>query len=80
MITVNIAKAREIAHTMRRAARSAEFAPLDIAATIPAQASAAESDRKSIRKKYATMQVDIDSAKNPDQIKAALKLDTVAPI
>jgi len=38
MITINMTKAKEIAHDKRRAARSAEFAPLDIKATIPSEA------------------------------------------
>jgi hypothetical protein len=42
MITINIDKAKAIAHDKRREARSAEFAPLDIKATIPSEATAAE--------------------------------------
>ena len=42
MITINLNKAKELAHNKRRAARSAEFAPLDIKATIPSEAAAAE--------------------------------------
>ena len=42
MITINVAKAKNIAHDARRTARSAEFAPLDIKATIPSEAVAAE--------------------------------------
>ncbi len=38
MITINLDKAKTIAHEKRRAARSAEFAPLDIKATIPSEA------------------------------------------
>ncbi len=37
MITINIDKAKAIAHDKRRQARSAEFAPLDIKATIPSE-------------------------------------------
>jgi hypothetical protein len=37
MIVVNIDKAKAIAHDKRRAARSAEFEPLDIKATIPSE-------------------------------------------
>jgi hypothetical protein len=61
MITINIDKAKAIAHEKRRLARSAEFAPLDIKATIPSQATAAESARKTIREKYAVIQSNIDS-------------------
>lgn len=62
MITINIDKAKSIAHEQRRIARAAEFAPLDIKATIPSQATAAESARAAIREKYAVIQSDIDSA------------------
>ena len=62
MITINIDKAKAIAHDKRRQARSAEFAPLDIKATIPSEAVAAEAARALIRTKYATMQAEIDAA------------------
>ena len=62
MITINIDKAKAIAHDKRRQARSAEFAPLDIKATIPSEAVAAESARALIRTKYATMQAEIDAS------------------
>ena len=42
MIRINLDKAKAIAHDKRRAVRAAEFAPLDIEATIPAKADAAE--------------------------------------
>lgn len=69
MITVNIDKARTIAHDKRRAARSAEFAPLDIKATIPSEAVAAEAARQAIRDKYAALQIDIDSAPGIPELK-----------
>jgi hypothetical protein len=72
MITINITKAKNIAHDARRTARSAEFAPLDIKATIPSEATAAEAARQAVRDKYATMQTAIDSASTVDQIKAAM--------
>jgi hypothetical protein len=62
MITINLDKARAIAHDKRRAARTAEFAPLDIKATIPSEAVAAEAARQAIRNKYAVIQSDIDTA------------------
>ena len=61
MITINVTKAKNIAHDARRTARSAEFAPLDIKATIPSEAAAAEAARALIRTKYATMQAEIDA-------------------
>ena len=72
MITINIDKAKTIAHDKRREARSAEFAPLDIKATIPSEATAAEAARQAVREKYAAMQIAIDSASTIDEIKAAI--------
>ncbi len=72
MITINLTKAKSIAHDARRTARSAEFAPLDIKATIPSEATAAETARAVIRTKYAAMQTAIDVATTADQIKAAM--------
>ena len=72
MITINIDKAKGIAHDKRREARSAEFAPLDIKATIPSEATAAEAARQAVREKYEAMQIAIDSASTVDEIKAAM--------
>jgi len=72
MININIDKAKNIAHDIRRAKRAEEFAPLDIQATIPSQASAAESARQVVRDKYAAMQTQINSASTPEEIKTAL--------
>lgn len=72
MITINIDKAKGIAHDKRREARSAEFAPLDIKATIPSEATMAEAARQAVREKYAAMQTAIDSASTVDEIKAAM--------
>ena len=72
MITINIDKAKTIAHDKRREARSAEFAPLDIKATIPSETVAAEAARALIRTKYATMQAEINAATTTEQIKAVM--------
>jgi hypothetical protein len=72
MITVNMTKAKAIAHDVRRAKRAAEFAPLDIQATIPAQAAQAEAARQVIRDKYADMQTDIDAAATPQELKSII--------
>jgi len=72
VITINIDKAKAIAHDARRTARSAEFAPLDIKATIPSEATTAEAARQVIRDKYAAMQTAINAATTVEQIKAAL--------
>jgi len=72
MISINLNKAKEIAHEKRRAARSAEFAPLDIKATIPSEAAAAEAARQVVRDKYAQMQAQMDAAADVEQLKALL--------
>jgi hypothetical protein len=72
MIVVNLDKAKAIGHEMRRAKRAEEFAPLDVKATIPSEAVAAEAARQEIRNKYAAIQQAIDSAESTEQIKEAL--------
>ena len=72
MITININKAKAIAHDVRRAARAEEFKPLDVKATIPSEAAQAETDRQAIRDKYATMQAAIDAAVDGEAIKGAM--------
>ena len=69
MITINIDKAKTIVHDKRRAARSAEFAPLDVKATIPSEAVAAEAARQAVRDKYAAIQADIDAAPSVPELK-----------
>lgn len=76
MITINVTKAKAIAHDMRRAKRAEEFKPHDdlIMKQIPgADTAAAEAARAAIRAKYAAMQTAIDAATTPDEIKAALE-------
>ena len=74
MITINVTKAKVIAHNIRRQAREEEFKPYDeaIAKQIPGQADSAEAVRATIRAKYAAMQTEIDAATTFDQIKAAI--------
>lgn len=72
MITVNMDKAKEIAHGKRRAVRNAKFVPLDIKATIPMEAEAAEAARQVIREEDAQLQVHMDSATTPEELKALL--------
>jgi len=69
MITINIDKAKAIAHDKRRLARSAEFAPLDIKATIPSEAATAEAARQVIRDRYAAIQADIDLSPGVPELK-----------
>jgi len=72
MITVNLEKAKGIAHDKRRTARSAEFAPLDIKVTIPSEAATAEAERQVIRDKYAQMQQKINAASSVEDLKKLL--------
>ena len=73
MITVNIDKARTIVHDIRRTKRTAEFAPLDVKATIPAEAAAAEAARQAVREKYAAVQSQIDAASGVAQLKTIVE-------
>lgn len=73
MITVNITKAKAITHEARRAARSAEFAPLDVKATIPSEAVAAEAARAAIRIKYTEMQDAVDAAADVATLKTIIE-------
>lgn len=71
-VTVNLDKAKQIGHTIRRVERAKEFAPLDVKATIPSEAASAEAARQVIRDKYSAIQSQIDAAQSPEQIKTAL--------
>jgi hypothetical protein len=74
-VTINLAKAKLIAHDKRRVMRDAEFAPLDdiIAKQIPGKDAAdAEAARQVIRDRYAQMQIDIDAATTPEELKTIL--------
>lgn len=73
MITVNVDKAKSIAHEVRRAKRTEEFAPLDIKATIPSEATAAEEARAAVRAKYAAIQAEIDAAADVDSLKTIVQ-------
>ena len=72
MITIDLPKAKLIAHDARRATRNAAFAHLDIKATVPHLADAAEADRAVIRRDFASLQVSMDAASNVDELKALM--------
>ena len=72
-IVIDLTKAKAITHEARRAARSAEFAPLDIKATIPSEAVAAEEARAVIRTKYAEMQAAVDGATEVASLKTIME-------
>ena len=75
MISINVTKAKAIAHDIRRQARAEEFKPYDevIMKQIPGvDSTAAEAARAAIRTKYSTMQTAIDEASTVDAIKSAM--------
>lgn len=75
MITINMDKAKEVAHNHRRIARELEFTPYDniIAKQIPGTtAQEAEAQRQLIREKYAEMQDAMNAAQDPDALKALM--------
>ena len=76
MITVNIDKAKGIAHGIRREARAEEFKPFDeiIAKQIPGTtAQEAEAARQAIRDKYTTMQAAIEACGTVEELKASIQ-------
>lgn len=72
-IAINLNKAKTIVHDIRRAKRTEEFAPLDIKATIPSEAVAAEAARQAVREKYATIQANIDAAAGVPELKTIVE-------
>ena len=76
-VAVDLGKAKDIGHDIRRQQRSEEFQPFDeiIAKQIPGlDAAEAEANRQAIRDKYAEIQLAIDTAADPDSIKLALEV------
>jgi len=75
MISIDMTKAKNIAHEKRRAARAEEFKPYDevIMKQIPGvDAQQAEAARQAIREKYTTLQAQMDAAQTADELKALL--------
>lgn len=68
-IGINLNKAKDISHDIRRNKRAEEFAPLDIQANIPHLAAVAEEKRSLIRTKYEDIQVQIDACSSVDELK-----------
>lgn len=72
MIKININKARNITHDVRRLARACEFRPWDdiIARQVPGQdLDRAEGARQEIRDRYAQIQTQIDQIQDLGQLK-----------
>ena len=72
-IVIDLIKAKAITHDARRVARAQEFAPLDVKATIPSEAVAAEAARAAIRTKYADMQTAVDAAADVAALKTIME-------
>ncbi len=72
-IVIDLTKAKAITHDARRAARAQEFAPLDVKATIPSEAVAAEEARAAIRTKYADIQTAVDAAADVAALKGIIE-------
>jgi hypothetical protein len=74
-VDVDLDKAKDIGHDIRRTQRAEEFKPFDeiIAKQIPGlDATEAEASRAQIRFKYGLIQDVIDAASDPEEIKSAL--------
>ena len=75
-IEIDLDKAKEITHNLRRAMRAEEFAPLDqtIAFRLPGTTiKETEKLREEVRDKYAEMQEEIDLATDVEQLKVLLE-------
>lgn len=77
MIVINIDKAKNIGHDIRREKRAEEFKPLDevIMKQIPGKdLQEAEAARQAIRDKYNVIQQQIDAATTTEEIKQVLEI------
>jgi hypothetical protein len=73
---VDISRAKNVAHNIRRYYRTEEMKPHDdtIAKQIPGEdATAAEAERALIRTKYATKQTEIDACTTADQLQTIIE-------
>ena len=71
-LTVNLNKAKEISHDMRRNKRAELLKPLDVEATVPVLTEQAEVKRQIIRDEFAAIQTEIDDAESVDQLKVII--------
>jgi hypothetical protein len=72
-IKIDLNKAKEISHEIRRQVRTKEFEPLDnlIAKKIPGtNENEIEAQRQEIRDRYAQIQTQIDQAQSPEELKS----------
>lgn len=76
MIKINLTKAKEISHQIRRSKREEEMKPFDdiISKQMPgASAQQAEAQREVIRKKYEKIQNQINSCGSPEELENILQ-------
>jgi len=73
-ITIDLDKAKDVAHHHRRIARNTEMKQYDdiIAKQIPGETEAAEAERVKIRAKYTTKQTEIDACTDIDSLQAII--------
>ena len=71
-IETDLPKAKEITHASRRVYREKLFKPLDIQATIPSQAQAAEASRAIIRQADDALQILIDDATTEAELRGVI--------
>lgn len=72
-VDIDMPRAAEIAHAVRRVKRAYKFKSHDIDATIPSKAEAAEAARQIIRDEDADLQVDIDNSVDPEELKSLIE-------
>ena len=75
-VTINVTKAKDMAHRLRRQKREQEFKPYDevLMKQIPGtDIDAIEYKRDSIRRKYWRIQDDIDACESPDELKEVIQ-------
>lgn len=77
MIIINIDKAKEITHNIRRTERAKGFAPLDQEVNInianPTKMAEVEAQRQAIRDKYAVIQSNIENCFTADELKLIIQ-------
>jgi len=71
-LVTDLPKAKLIAHEKRRVERAELFAPLDVEATIPSRAVAAEAARQVIRNEDDAKQAAIDGVVDEDELRGVM--------
>ena len=73
MISINLNKAKAIAHEYRREKRSELLVPLDAKTLIPVFSATAEQERQVIREKFAVIQQEIDAAESLNDLQQLIE-------